>query len=58
MKYFIHLPMKMEPIVYSETSAIKTQTPGNYPKRNQLQENSTLGLEAVEAEENVEKGYG
>jgi len=26
--------MKMEPIVSSETSAIRTQTPGNYPKRN------------------------
>ena len=32
----IHLPMKMEPIVSSETSAIRTQTPGNYPKRNNL----------------------
>jgi len=30
--YFIHLPMKMEPIVSSETSAIKSQTPGNYQK--------------------------
>ena len=29
--------MKMEPIVSSETSAIRTQTPGNYPKRNNLQ---------------------
>ena len=28
------MPMKMEPIRSSETSAIKTQTPGNYPKRN------------------------
>ena len=36
MKYFIHLPMKMEPIVSSETSAIRTQAPGNYPKRNNL----------------------
>ena len=36
MKYFIHLPMKMEPTVSSETSAIRTQTPGNYPKRNKL----------------------
>ena len=34
---FIHLPMKMEPTVSSETSAIRTQTPGNYPKRNKLQ---------------------
>ena len=29
--------MKMEPIMSSETSAIRTQTPGNYPKRNNLQ---------------------
>jgi len=29
---FIHLPMKMELIEGSETSAIRTQTPGNYPK--------------------------
>ena len=28
--------MKMESIVSSETSAIRTQTPGNYPKRNKL----------------------
>ena len=28
--------MKMEPIVSSGTSAIRTQTPGNYPKRNKL----------------------
>ena len=36
LTYFIDLPMKMEPIVSSETSAIRTQTPGNYPKRNEL----------------------
>ena len=36
LQSFIHLPMKMEPIVSSETSAIRTQTPGNYPKRNKL----------------------
>ena len=36
LTYFIHLPMKMEPIVSSETSVIRTQTPGNYPKRNNL----------------------
>ena len=36
LTYFIHLPMKMEPIVGSETSAIRTQTPGNYPKTNKL----------------------
>ena len=28
--------MKMEPIVSSETSAIRNQTPRNYPKRNNL----------------------
>jgi len=28
--------MKMEPIVSSETSAIRTQTPENYPKRNKF----------------------
>ena len=39
---FIHLPMKMEPIVSSETSAIRTQTPGNYPKRNKLQYTRSL----------------
>ena len=36
LTYFIHLPMKMEPSVSSETSAGRTQTPGNYPKRNKL----------------------
>ena len=36
LTFFIHLPMKMEPIRSSETSAIKTQTSGNYPKRNIL----------------------
>jgi len=36
LTYFIHLPMKMESIVSSEMSAIRTQTPGNYPKRNNL----------------------
>ena len=29
-----HLPMRMEQIECSETSAYKTQTPGNYPKEN------------------------
>ena len=42
--YFIHLPMKMEPIVSSETSAIRTQTPGNYPKRNNLHKYDSLDL--------------
>jgi len=36
--YFIHLPMKMETTVSFETSAIRTQTPGNNPKRNKLHE--------------------
>ena len=28
--------MKMDPTVSSETSAIRTQTPGNYPKKKTL----------------------
>jgi len=36
MKYFFHLPMKMELIEGSETSAISIVTPGNYPKGNIL----------------------
>jgi hypothetical protein len=38
MKYFIVLPLKMEPIQCSETSAISTQTPGKTPKENIFQE--------------------
>jgi hypothetical protein len=34
--HFIHLPMKMELIEGSETSAISIVTPGNYPKENIL----------------------
>jgi len=34
--YFIHLPMNMELIEGSETSAISFVTPGNYPKENIL----------------------
>ena len=30
------MPMKMEPIETSETSATRTQTPGNYPKENTI----------------------
>ena len=44
--------MKMEPIVSSETSAIKSQTPGNYPKRNKLQDNQVvikLGTSRIES---------
>ena len=37
LTFFIHLPMKIEPIRSSETSAIKTQTLENYAKRNILQ---------------------
>ena len=36
MKYFIHLPMMMEPIVSSETSAIRTQDAGELPKKEQI----------------------
>ena len=36
LSFFIHLPMKMELIEGSETSAIRTKTPGNYPKENIL----------------------
>jgi uncharacterized protein (DUF2132 family) len=32
--HFILLPMKMEQIECSETSAYKIETPGNYPKEN------------------------
>jgi len=34
--------MKMELIDDSETSAIRTQTPGNYPKENILQNDGNL----------------
>ena len=36
VKYFTTLPMKMELIEGSETSAYINQTPGNYPKGNLL----------------------
>ena len=36
LSYFIHLPMKMELIEGSETSAIRTQAPRNYPNVNIL----------------------
>jgi len=36
MKYISGRIVKMEPTVSSETSAIITHTPGNYPKRNKL----------------------
>jgi hypothetical protein len=34
LSYCIDLPMKMERIEGSETSAISTQTPGKHPKEN------------------------
>jgi hypothetical protein len=34
MTKFTYLPMKMEEIECSETSAYKIQTPGNYPEEN------------------------
>jgi hypothetical protein len=36
LSYSIDLPLKMELIVCSETSAISTQTPGKHPKENIL----------------------
>jgi hypothetical protein len=36
LSYFIELPLKMEPIECSETSAISIQTPGKHPKENIL----------------------
>ena len=42
--------MKMEPIVSSETSAIRTQTPGNYPKRNKLQRTISLQVHSKNCE--------
>jgi len=50
--------MKMEPIVRSETSAIRTQTPGNYPKRNNLQyttSKKTVPLQARRGPEGYRK---
>ena len=41
--YQFHLPMKMELIEGSETSAISFVTPRNYPKENILHHKSILG---------------
>ena len=38
--------MKMEPIEGSETSAIRTKTPGNYPKENILHIIYYMGMTA------------
>jgi len=45
---FIHLPMKMEPIRSSETSATMNQTPGNHPKKNSLQQKTFLNKTCVQ----------
>ena len=47
--------MKMEPIVSSETSAIRTQTPGNYPKRNNLHLEHGESLRTREMNEVIHK---
>jgi len=41
------MPMKMEPIASSETSTVRTQTPGNYPKRNKLHLEHGESLKAI-----------
>jgi len=43
--------MKMELIDGSETSAIRTQTPGNYPKENILQEVLLYSVEKTVTED-------
>jgi len=46
--------MKMEPTVSSETSAIRTQTPGNYPKRNKLHlEHGEMFLDSKEEDKSA-----
>jgi hypothetical protein len=40
LSLFTYLPMKMEQIECSETSAYKNQTPGNYPEENIQQASS------------------
>ena len=45
--------MKMEPIVSSETSAIRTQTPGNYPKMNKLQVSYSLHTSDISEETGI-----
>ena len=39
--------MKMEPIMSSETSEIRTQTPRNYPKWNKLQLNTSYTIAQI-----------
>ena len=45
--FFIHLPMKMERIEGSETSAFRTQAPGNYPKENILHKENGESLKSI-----------
>ena len=52
-EFFIHLPMKMEPIEGSETSAIRTKTPGNYPKENILHNFYTYFVEWKQMNGNI-----
>jgi len=40
-RFHLHRSMKLEQIEGSETSDFRTQTPGNYPKENILQINTT-----------------
>ena len=49
MKYFIALPMKMEPTESSETSAFSTQTPGKFPKENALHIKHSESLKSSKA---------
>jgi len=42
VEFCAYLPMKMEQTEYSETSAYKIQTPGNYPEEN-IQNNVCFG---------------
>jgi len=51
--YLIHLSMKVEPTVSSETLAIITQTPGNYPKRNKLQVQKNRPLKLVHRKQSL-----
>jgi hypothetical protein len=43
--FFIRLPMKMEPIESSETSANNTQMPGTYPKESKLHKRISVSFE-------------
>ena len=49
--------MKMEPTVSSETSVIRTQTLGNYPKRNTLQPIGLLKMGPISCLETSVRNY-